>query len=49
MLSKLWPRLVQWLLILTLPVCLVAASIRVTTGHWFVRWEYGKADFPPDR
>jgi integral membrane protein (TIGR01906 family) len=37
------------LLILTLPVCLVAASIRVTTGHWFVHWEYGKASFPPDR
>jgi integral membrane protein (TIGR01906 family) len=48
MIGKLWPHLVQWLLVLTLPVCLIVASVRVTTGHWFVHWEYGKADFPPD-
>ncbi len=46
--DKLWPRLVQWLLILALPVGLLAASLRITTGYWFVHWEYGKADFPPD-
>ncbi len=44
----LWSRLVQWLLVLALPTLLVAADIRIVTGHWFARWEYGKADFPPD-
>jgi integral membrane protein (TIGR01906 family) len=46
--SKLWPRLVQWLLILMLPFLLSVANFRITNGHWFVRWEYGKADFPLD-
>ena len=41
-------RLMQWLLVLTLPVFLVVASVRITTGHWFVHWEYGKPDFPSD-
>jgi integral membrane protein (TIGR01906 family) len=45
---KLWPRLVQWLLVLTLPVLLLATDIRIVTGHWFARWEYEKTDFPPD-
>jgi integral membrane protein (TIGR01906 family) len=44
----LWPRLIQALLVLALPVCLLVADLRVVTGHWFVEWEYGKADFPPD-
>ena len=44
----LWPRLIQWLLVLTLPIALVAVDLRILTGHWFVRWEYGKASFPPD-
>lgn len=48
MTRKLWPRLLQWLLVPSLPVLLLAANIRVVTGHWFARWEYGKADFPPD-
>jgi integral membrane protein (TIGR01906 family) len=39
---------VQILVVLALPVCLLAADVRLVTGHWFVRWEYGKADFPPD-
>ena len=46
--NKLWPRLIQWLLILALPVFLLMANIRIVTGHWFLRWEYGKAGFPPD-
>lgn len=46
--NKLWPRLTQWLLVLALPIVLLIANIRIATGHWFVRWEYGKADFPPD-
>ncbi len=46
--DKLWPRLIQYLLVLALPVALLMADIRIATGHWFVHWEYGKADFPPD-
>ena len=46
--SKLWPRLIQGLLVLALPTFLLTADVRVATGRWFVRWEYGKADFPPD-
>ncbi len=48
MIDRLWPRLVQGLLILALPIWLLAADVRLVTGHWFVRWEYGKAGFPLD-
>jgi integral membrane protein (TIGR01906 family) len=48
MTRTLWPRLVQLVLVLALPVCLLVADLRIATGHWFVRWEYGKANFPPD-
>ena len=44
----LWPRLIQSLLVLALPVLLLTADVRIVTGHWLVHWEYGKADFPPD-
>ena len=44
----LWPRLVQAVLVLAVPVLLLVIALRVVTGHWFVRWEYGKASFPPD-
>ena len=44
----LWPRLIQLLLVLAVPVLLLVADLRIVTGHWFVRWEYGKAGFPPD-
>jgi len=47
--NKLWPRLVQWLLVLILPLLLVVANLRIANGHWFVRWEYGKAGFPLDK
>ena len=43
-----WPRLIQLLVVLSIPVFLLVADLRIVTGHWFVRWEYGKADFPPD-
>jgi integral membrane protein (TIGR01906 family) len=46
--KKLWPHLIQWLLVLALPVCLLVADLRVVTSHWFVHWEYRKAAFPPD-
>jgi integral membrane protein (TIGR01906 family) len=48
MTRSLWPRLVQVLLVLALPMFLLVADLRVVTGKWFVRWEYGKAGFPPD-
>jgi integral membrane protein (TIGR01906 family) len=48
MTRTLWPRLIQWLLVLSLPVVLLVADTRIVTGRWFVHWEYGKADFPPD-
>jgi len=48
MLRTLWPRVVHVLLVLAVPVCLLAADLRIATGHWFVRLEYGKASFPPD-
>lgn len=40
--------LIQWGLVLILPVLLVAVNLRVVTGHWFLRWEYRKPSFPPD-
>jgi integral membrane protein (TIGR01906 family) len=46
--KKTWPRLIQGLLVLIVPVLLVTANLRIVTGHWFVRWEYGKTGFPPD-
>lgn len=48
MTRTLWPRLIQLLVVLSIPVFLLVADLRIVTGHWFVRWEYGKADFPPD-
>jgi integral membrane protein (TIGR01906 family) len=48
MMNKSWPRLVQWLLALTLPFLLTVANFRIANGHWFVRWEYSKPNFPPD-
>ncbi|MCX7682261.1 MAG: TIGR01906 family membrane protein [Anaerolineae bacterium] len=46
--SRHWSRLVQWLMIVSLPVALVALNTRLVTGHWFTHWEYGKANFPSD-
>jgi integral membrane protein (TIGR01906 family) len=46
--GKLRPRLIQWLLVLSLPVVLLVADMRIVTSHWFVRWEYNRAGFNPD-
>lgn len=43
-----YPRLIQILFVLVLPIFLLAADLRIVTSYWFVRWEYGKAGFPPD-
>ncbi len=45
---RFWPRFVHALIVLALPLALLTTSLRITTGHWLVRWEYSKADFPPD-
>lgn len=41
-------RLLHTLVVLALPLALLAASLRITAGHWLVHREYGKPDFPPD-
>ena len=46
--NKLLARLIQWIVALAFPVLLLVVSLRIVTGHWFVRWEYGKASFPAD-
>lgn len=45
---KLWIRLVQCLMTLAVPVLLFVVTLRLATGAWFVRWEYGREGFPPD-
>ena len=46
--QALWPRVAQWVVALTLPLVLLATNVRIVTGPWFVRWEYGKEGFPVD-
>ena len=43
-----WSCWLQWLLVVTLPLLLLGLNLRLVTGHWFVRWEYRRAGFPPD-
>ncbi|MBN1954472.1 MAG: TIGR01906 family membrane protein [Anaerolineae bacterium] len=43
-----WPKLLQAVVVLAMPLALLAASLRLTTGHWLVDWEYGRPGFPPD-
>jgi len=43
-----WSGRLEWLLVATLPVVLLAINLRVVTGHWFVRWEYNRPSFPAD-
>ncbi len=38
----------MWLLALALPALLLSLNLRLVTGHWFVRWEYGRPGFPTD-
>lgn len=46
--SRLLPRLLAWAIALAVPMVLVFIGLRVVTGQWFVRWEYGKSTFPED-
>ena len=48
MTERRWVPWTRWLLALSLPVLLLAINLRLVTGHWFVRWEYGRPGFPPD-
>ncbi len=38
----------RWLVALAMPVFIVLLWLRIVWNPWFVNWEYGKADFPPD-
>ncbi len=40
--------LLRWIIMLTVPVILVVAVVRLATGAWFVAWEYSRPAFPPD-
>ncbi len=38
----------RWLIALAMPVFIVLLWLRIVWNPWFINWEYGKADFPPD-
>ncbi len=46
--NRRWITLLAVLVVLATPVALFALSLRITTSHWLVRWEYNQADFPAD-
>jgi integral membrane protein (TIGR01906 family) len=46
--KKLTP-ILAWLVTLTLPFFLGFMNIRLLITPFFLEWEYGKANFPPDR
>ena len=46
--NDVWFRLLQLAMVLALPLVLFVSDLRIVTTHWLVRWEYGKAGFPPD-
>ena len=39
---------VRWLIALAMPVLIILLCLRIVWNPWFVIWEYGKPDFPPD-
>jgi integral membrane protein (TIGR01906 family) len=41
--------ILRWLVILAMPILLVLGSARIMVNSWYPRYEYAKADFPPDR
>ncbi len=40
--------LTRWLVALAIPVFIILLWLRIVWNPWFVLWEYGKPDFPPD-
>jgi len=41
-------RTLSWLIILSVPVVLTMALVRLLTFPWYPAWEYGRAGFPDD-
>lgn len=41
-------KLIQWLVIIAMPLLLGFTTFRLSISDLYPRWEYGKADFPPD-
>ena len=41
--------ILRWLIALAMPVFIVLLAIRIVWNPWYIRWEYGKPDFPPDQ
>jgi len=46
--KHLWITLLSILIVLATPLALSALSLRLTTSHWLIRWEYSRPDLPPD-
>jgi integral membrane protein (TIGR01906 family) len=44
----LWPRLLQVLVVLAIPVLLTTAGVRLVTSRTLLEWEYSRPGFPPD-
>lgn len=47
-LSKPVTGVIRWLVALAMPVFIVLLAVRILWNPWYVHWEYGKPDFPPD-
>jgi integral membrane protein (TIGR01906 family) len=40
--------IIRWLVALAMPVLIILLALRIVWNPWYVHWEYGKPDFPPD-
>jgi integral membrane protein (TIGR01906 family) len=40
--------ILKWIVVLVMPVFIVLTSARIMVNTWYPRFEYAKADFPPD-
>lgn len=47
--NRVFVAILRWLVILVMPIFLVLGSARIMVNTWYPRYEYAKADFPPDR
>jgi len=47
-LSRSYAGALRWLIALAMPAFIVLLCLRIVWNPWFVSWEYGKPDFPPD-
>lgn len=46
--SRSYAGALRWLIALAMPAFIVLLCLRIVWNPWFVSWEYGKPDFPPD-